>query len=248
MIRARPFLRVNALPRRFARWSCAALLLALPTRAQSQQPAEAGLARDAATKTPLECLHVALVDSADRAVAHAVTDSAGTFVLVAPGPGTFRVRFELFGWERLVGPFDTLAAGEMKEREYPLAFEQALVSDGLTPAKWIDALRKREDGAWRSASAMTPDAPLRYPRVMIAGGTSGSVVAQYIVGERGTVRSASWRPLEFSHPEFLTAVRAAVPTLRYQPARIDGRPVCSLVRNRVTFDWGFPVPSITLFN
>lgn len=69
-------------------------LLALPARALTQQPAEAGLARDAATREPLECLHVALVDSAERAVAHGVTDSAGMFVLVAPGPGAFSVRFE----------------------------------------------------------------------------------------------------------------------------------------------------------
>jgi hypothetical protein len=247
-------LRVNVLPRRTARWSRAAALLALiaflvlPAPAWAQQPAEAGLARDAATKAPLECLHVALVDSADHALAHAVTDSAGMFVLVTPGPGAYRVRFELFGWERLVGPLDTLANGEMKEREYPLAFDQALVNDGLAPAKWLEALRKRDDGAWRSASALTPDAPLRYPRSMIAAAASGSVLAQYVVGERGTVRSASWRPLAFTHPEFLAAMRAAVPTLRYQPARIDGHPVCSLVRNHVSFDWGFPVPGITMFN
>ena len=229
-----------------ARWSRAAVFLALPVRAWSQQPAEAGLARDADTRAPLECLHVALVDSADRAVAHAVTDSAGMFVLVAPAPGAFRVRFELFGWEPLVGPRDTLANGDMKEREYPLTFDQPLASNGATPAAWNAARRKREDGAWRSASALTPDAPLRYPRSMIVAGTGGSVVAQYVVEARGTVRSSSWRPLEFTHPDFLAAVRAAVPTMRYQPARIDGQPVCSLVRNRVSFDWGFPVPSITL--
>jgi hypothetical protein len=225
-----------------------AALCAWPAQTRAQQPAAAGLARDAATKAPLECLHVALVDSTNRAVAHSVTDTSGMFVLVAPGPGAFRVRFELFGWEQLVGPLDTLADGDMKEREYPLAFDRALSSEGMTHAKWLDALRKREIGAWRSATATTPDAPIRYPRAMIGAGTSGSVVAQYVVDERGTVRSASWRPLEFSHPEFLAAARAFVPTMRYLPARIDGRPVCSLVRNSVTFDWGFPVPSITMFN
>ena len=70
--------------------------------------------------TPLRCLHVALVDSSDRAVAHAVTDSIGTFVIVAPTPGAYRVGFEIFGWERLVGPVDTLRDGELRERAYPL--------------------------------------------------------------------------------------------------------------------------------
>src|SRR5947209_125948 len=90
---------------------CAALACALPAaRAGAQGPTEAGMARDARLRTPLECLHVVLLDSTERAIAHTVTDSGGRFMLQAPGPGRFRVRFEIFGWAPLVGPLDTLAA------------------------------------------------------------------------------------------------------------------------------------------
>ena len=222
-------------------------LLAAAQDALGQPPAESGIARDARLGTPLRCLHVALIDSTDRAVAHTVTASSGPFVLVAPEPGVFRVGFELFGWERLVGPVDTLRAGDMRERVYPLEFTRMLSSDGAAPGELIAALRRREGSEWRSAEAANPDAPLRYPKTMVASRTSGGVVAQYVVDETGRVRADSWRPIEFTNAEFLGALRAHVPAMRYQPARLDGRPVCQLMRNQVKFDWG-PVPYLTIFN
>lgn len=223
-------------------------LLALAPSLPAQPPAESGVARDARGGAPLACLHVALLDSADRAVAHTVTDSAGTFVLVAPGAGVFRVGFEIFGWERLVGPVDTLREGEMRERAYPLEFTRALRPDSTSPSEMIAALRRREGPGWQSAVAAVPDASIRYPRTMLATRASGGVVAQYIVDEHGRVRADSWRPIESSGDDFLEAFRAYVPTMRYRPALLAGRPVCQLLRNHVQFDWATPVPYITLFN
>ena len=177
-----------------------------------------------------------------------MTDSAGTFVLVAPAPGVYRVGFEIFGWERLVGPVDTLRDGEMRERAYPIEFTRVLRADSASPADMLAALRRREGSAWRSALAATPDAPIRYPRAMLAEQASGGVIAQYVVDETGRVRADSWRPIESPNGEFLAALRAYLPAMRYEPARLDGRPVCQLVRNHVRFDWAVPVPYITLFN
>ena len=222
-------------------------VLLVASEVLAQPPAESGIARDARSSAPLPCLHVTLLDSADHAVAHTVTDSAGTFVLVAPEPGVFRVGFELFGWERLAGPADTLRAGDMRERVYPLEFTQVLHSDADAPEDLIAALRRREGSGWRSAEAANADAPLRYPKAMVASRTSGDVVAQYVVDETGRVRAGSWRPIQFTNAEFLGALRAHVPAMRYKPARLDGRPVCELVRNQVKFDWAL-VPIITIFN
>src|SRR5262245_23472299 len=129
-------------------------LLLLGTRVlAAQPPAESGIAHDAKSGAPLRCLHITLVDSTDRAVAHTVTDSTGTFVLVAPSAGVYRVGFEIFGWERLVGPVDTLRDGELRERAYPLTFAVELHGDSLAPGgDLIAALRRRESDAWRSAS------------------------------------------------------------------------------------------------
>ena len=225
-------------------------LVLLATRVLgAQPPAESGVARDAQSGAPLRCLHVILVDTADRAVAHTVTDSAGTFVVVAPTAGIYRVGFEIFGWERLVGPVDTLHDGELRERAYPLTFAVELHGDSLTPGgDLIAALRHRESGAWHSASVATPDAAIRYPKRMALMRLSGDVVAQYVVNEQGRVPGDSWRPLTFTNEDFLTALRAHLPTMRYQAARLAGHPVCELVRNRVSFDWRSPMPLVTLFN
>ena len=228
---------------RLGTWLLAITLFAAPS-ANAQPPAASGIARDARLGTPLSCLHVALLDAGERAVAHTVTDSSGTFVLVAPGPGTYRVGFEIFGWERLLGPADTLRDGEMRERVYPLEFGEEPGGDGLPAAE----LRRREDAAWRSAVAATPDADIRFPRALRGTMTSGTVVAQYVVDANGRVRSDSWRPIASSNAEFLTALRAHAPAMRYEPARLAGQPVCQLVRNQVRFESGGLVPTVSLFN
>jgi hypothetical protein len=210
----------------------------------AQPPAESGIARDAKHGTPLQCLHVMLLDTADRAVAHAVTDSAGTFVLVAPAAGTYRVGFEIFGWERLIGPADTLRDGDMRERAYPLAFGESLAGGGTDPA----ALRQREDASWRSAAATRPDADIRFPVSMRRSRIPGSVVAEYVVDVNGRVRADSWRTIVSTHADYLTALRAHAPVMRYEPARLDGRPVCQLLRNEVKFGWAGPLPMVSLFN
>ena len=220
-----------------------AILALTRSAANAQPPAQSGLARDARLGTPLACLHVALLDSAERAVAHSVTDSAGTFVLVAPAPGVYRVGFEILGWERLVGPVDTLRDGEMRERVYPLTF--GATGDGIVPA----AEPRGGGGAgWRSAAATIPDADIRFPKSMRESGTAGSVVAQYVVDASGRVRSDSWRPIASTHPDYLAALRAHAPAMRYDPARLDGQPVCQLVRNQVRFQWVGPMPTVTLTN
>ena len=210
----------------------------------AQPPAESGIARDAKRETLLPCLHVMLLDTADHAVAHAVTDSAGTFVLVAPAAGTYRVGFEIFGWDRLVGPVDTLRDGDMRERAYPLAFGDSLPRENSDPA----ALRQREDASWRSAAATRPDADIRFPVSMRGSRTPGSVVAQYVVDVNGRVRADSWRLIVSTHPDYLAALHAHAPAMRYEPARLDGRPVCQLLRNEVKFGWVGPMPMVTLFN
>ena len=212
--------------------------------ANAQPPAESGIARDARLGTPLGCLHVVLLDAEERAVAHAVTDSAGTFVLVAPAAGAYRVGFEIFGWQRLEGPVDTLHDGDMRERVYPLSFGESAGPDFPDVAKLLQG----EGAGWRSAAAAKPDAEFRYAMSKSEAGKAGAAVAQYIVDATGRVRSDSWRPIASTHPEYLAALRAHVPAMRYQPARLDGRPVCQLVRNEVRFQWVGPVLTMTLFN
>ena len=221
-------------------WLAVLLLLLAASDVVAQPPAASGIARSARGNAPLACLHVMLLDAADRAVAHAVTDSAGTFVLVAPAAGIYRIGFEILGWERLFGPADTLKDGEMRERVYPLDFGDSAVVQSPTTAEQ----RPREDAAWHGAVAATPDVDIRFPIAMRRSGKPGSVVAEYGVDASGRVRPDSWRPIASSHPAYLAALRAHVPSMRYAPARLDGHPVCQLVRNVVRFDWAGPMPTV----
>jgi hypothetical protein len=76
-----------------------------------------------------------------------VTDSAGRFQLEAPRPGAYRVQFQIYRWEPLVGPLDTLTEGSFKQRMYPLSFNDMLGQD----SSWRDprnGLADRENRDW----------------------------------------------------------------------------------------------------
>ena len=215
------------------------------------QVVEAGIARDAKLGTPLECLHVALIDSTDRTIAHTVTDSAGQFLLEAPRPGAYRVQFLIFQWEPLVGPVDTLAEGSFKQRIYPLSFTGMLVhdsawgrphNDGATRENrekyrnLVTFLRRFEsDTTWRSRQAIVNDIGIRYPAQQIMRGGAGSVLARFIVDSTGRARPESWQTLTATHPDFEKAVKVTMPKARWTPAKLGGRPVCELTMDFTRF-------------
>ena len=238
------------------------------TAPASAQMAEAGVARDAKTGAPLQCLHVVLADSADRAVAHTVTDSAGQFMLEAPRPGAYRVRFEIYGWESLMGPLDTLAEGQFKQRRYPLDFTGILVPKDLPRRTVLDSaesvraehdrqereaykrfyseLHSRGDStAWRSR-VIIPDTAIRlhYPREMYRRGLQGSVVAQVIIDSTGKARGETWQALRVAHRDFEKAVRSVLDDMRWHPAILEGRPSCELIRSVMEFSLDFSSPSV----
>jgi hypothetical protein len=215
----------------------------------SAQPVEAGVARDVKHDTPYECLHVALLDSSGKAVAHTVTDSAGQFFLEAPRPGAYRVQFTVFHWEPLVGPVDTLAEADFRQRAYPLAFENMLVADsaylGHRDVKKEDRqrytrlyglLREQEgDSGWRSREPIPKRMDLRYPDALRRSGIEGGVVGQFIVDSTGTTRPNSWHAIAVTHPDFEKAVVKSIPDWRWKPARNRGSAVCELTFDFISF-------------
>ena len=212
---------------------------------------EAGVARDVKLGTPLECLHVALLDSTGYPIAHTVTDSSGQFLLEAPRPGAYRVQFLIHRWEPLVGPVDTLAEGSFKQRIYPLSFTSMLVHDSAWGGPLGDAhsqenrekyrylgafLRRFEsDSTWRSRSAIINDIGIRYPTQQRMRGSKGSVLARFIVDSTGRARPESWRTIIATHPDFEKAVKSTMPKARWTPAKLAGRPVCELTMDFTRF-------------
>ena len=217
----------------------------------SAQLVEAGIARDAKRGTPLECLHVALLDATGHAVQHTVTDAKGQFQLEATRPGAYRVQFLIYRWEPLVGPVDTLAEGTFNHRAYPLDFTNMLIADtssvrqeGATKGrdneekvKQIDELLRTDESydGWQSRRAMRFAYGMEYPPDLFTAGVSGSVLARFIVEPTGLARRDSWLTLFASHPQFENAVRGTLSDARWMPAQNAGQAVCELVMDFTRF-------------
>jgi TonB family protein len=76
---------------------------------------------------------------------------------------------------------------------------------------------------------------LRYPREMRITNREGEVLTQFVVDEHGVPDLTSFKALKSSDPAFTDAVRAALPTMRFTPARVKGRAVKQVVQQPFTF-------------
>ena len=76
----------------------------------------------------------------------------------------------------------------------------------------------------------------RYPDVLRSTGMTGMVLARFVITEAGRVDTATLRIAQATHPLFGDAVRRALASYRYLPARSAGRPVPLLVEQRFEFE------------
>lgn len=203
-------------------------------RLAAQPPAMSGIVHHAVTGKPIECLHVALADSLGRTVAHTVTDASGTFVVVAPDTGTYRVRFIVGGPASMQGPLLHLTPGLMTEQEYPVSFDHLIAgefeSSPRRPEPTVDL------GEWRSAIPQGRSLP-RGARPATSGEgayaatratTQYRVAAEIIIDADGRPRGSSWRTITSSNPALIIGARSAILRQRFEPARIGDQPVCEL--------------------
>lgn len=77
--------------------------------------------------------------------------------------------------------------------------------------------------------------PLVYPALMKQSGIGGEVWAQFVVDETGEVQMQTLKVLKSPGPEFTAAVRATLPTWRFDPAIVAGRNVKQLVQQAFVF-------------
>jgi protein TonB len=81
-----------------------------------------------------------------------------------------------------------------------------------------------------------PEAPVRYPPGLFAQRTEGTVVLRLYVDDRGAVVPDSTRLAEGSgHAALDSAALAAVPAMRFAPARRDGAAVATAFLQPVHF-------------
>lgn len=86
------------------------------------------------------------------------------------------------------------------------------------------------------AAALLPRSPLpRYPEALRQMRMEGAARARFVVGTDGRVELNTLEILESTHPAFAEALRAAIPRMRFRPARIGSQRVRQLVEFPVGF-------------
>jgi protein TonB len=83
----------------------------------------------------------------------------------------------------------------------------------------------------RSASSAAP----AYPLKLLEQHVQGFVNAQYVVDTTGFADTTTFVVLQATHQDFVTAVRDALPYMRFQPAKIGHNKVRQLVQQQFSF-------------
>jgi TonB family protein len=83
--------------------------------------------------------------------------------------------------------------------------------------------------------SMTP-MRVEFPPELFASGTSGIVIAEFVVDSSGVVEPATFGVLSSSHPLFARAVQDALRDVRFQPGTFHGRPIRQIVQMQFRFD------------
>jgi periplasmic protein TonB len=82
---------------------------------------------------------------------------------------------------------------------------------------------------------MPGSAAPRYPEILKSAGVEGEVLAQFVVDTTGKAEMSTFKTLKTSHELFTSAVRAALPGMRFLPAEVGGRKVKQLVQQPFQF-------------
>jgi TonB family protein len=198
-------------------------LLLIPALVQGQGYV-GGFVLDSATNEPLQCVQVALLDTAGHVVARQLTMPDGAFQMEPPSKGTYQLRFSIWGHETLYAEPEEIDPALEQARKYSLVFR-------VDPN--TDAFQK---------SRAAPDAPpgrpvnvrsvqVNYPETLRSRGVEGEVVVHFVVDSTGRVPASSVRIARATHFEFREAVRKYLIRAQLEPALQDHRPVCSLLRD-----------------
>jgi len=76
---------------------------------------------------------------------------------------------------------------------------------------------------------------LTYPPALRAAHREGEVLAQFVVDPRGVPDLTTFKVIKSSDAAFTDAVRAALPSMRFSPARVGGAAVRQLIQQSFIF-------------
>jgi len=81
-----------------------------------------------------------------------------------------------------------------------------------------------------------------YPKAMLERAVEGSATLRFVIDSTGLVDLSTIRVMASTHQEFATAVREAMPRMRYRPATRGATAVRQLVEQAFKFELGRPAP------
>lgn len=199
--------------------SIALLLVAAPLSAQGYI---GGFVLDSATKTPLPCIQVALLDTAGHAVVRQLTLDDGAFQFDAPPRGTYRLAFALWSHEPLITASEELSPTVEHARTYALNFR-----------KVPDSTR------YADSAADAPPVPLlgvgSHPEsphyILGSGAKEYRATFDVLVDSTGKAVPSSVKVTSSTHPKYGENVEKWLKRAKFKPARLDHHPVCGLLRD-----------------
>jgi len=150
--------------------------------------------------------------------------------------GGERIRYVVLGsGGRGSGPGEAIASEEGTARPaIPTPGERGDETGPQSPAETDEPVFTVIEVDEEAARVATSAAPA-YPPLLLTEGVEGTVVVRYVVEANGLADSTSLEILSATRREFADAVRAAIPHMRFTPARIDERPVRQLVQQPFSF-------------
>jgi len=109
--------------------------------------------------------------------------------------------------------------------------QQSIATPPTVGADSVLSVLEVDSAAVRDPTSAAP----AYPLALLKQNVQGSVFTQYVVDTSGFADSTSLKIIRATHPEFALAVRAAIPYMRFSPARLGTQRVRQLVEQEFTF-------------
>lgn len=207
------------------RVASSALVLALAAFNASAQGAVRGVVVDERSNKPLACLDVALIDSTGRVLQRTQSSRSGEFSFSSAVSDPVLLRFSAHGL--MPSPYPVASPRDSAGiATYPLIVEP--LESGALP----EPLGARDAGP----GYVPGDGWPRYPDELRAIGITGHVLMGFAIDARGRPITTSVVELDATHDAFRDAVRAALPRVRFRPARRDGQEACVFWVQEFRFD------------
>lgn len=88
----------------------------------------------------------------------------------------------------------------------------------------------------KQVQPMPGNAPPHYPDMLRSANVEGEVLAQFVVDTTGRADMSTFKVLKSSHDLFTSAVRSALPNMKFYAAEVGGRKVKQLVQMPFQFN------------